>query len=90
MYVRHIRQWQAAGYRVELYYLWVRSVQLAIARVRARVAQGGHQIPAQTVRQRFRQGWKNYQEVYRPLVNHWELYDNTDIVPVLLEQGDRI
>lgn len=41
-YARQIPSWQAAGYRVDLIFLRLRSVRLAIARVKARVAQGGH------------------------------------------------
>ena len=44
-YVRLIRDWRAAGYRVKIIYLWLDSVDLAIDRVRLRVAEGGHNVP---------------------------------------------
>ena len=45
-YTLHIPDWQSAGYRVELIYLKLRSIRLAVARVKARIAQGGHHVAA--------------------------------------------
>jgi predicted ABC-type ATPase len=87
-YVRQIARWQTAGYRVELLFLKLRSIGLAISRVQARTAQGGHHIPAAVVRRRFKAGWRNFEEVYRSRVDHWQLYDNSWNVPVLLDWGE--
>jgi predicted ABC-type ATPase len=87
-YAQQIPDWQAAGYRVELIYLKLRSIRLALARVRARVSQGGHAVAAAIVRRRFKSSWQNFEQLYRPLVDHWELYDNSSTTPVLLAQGD--
>jgi predicted ABC-type ATPase len=87
-YAAMIPQWQAAGYRVNLIYLKLRSYRLAQDRVRDRVAQGGHSIPADVIRRRFLAGWRNFQTLYRTLVNHWELYDNSGEAPALLAIGD--
>src|SRR5205823_14080297 len=76
-----------AGYRVELIYLKLPSVRIALARVRTRVAQGGHSVPAAIVRRRFKSGWRNFKSLYRALVDHWELYDNAGDTPVLLAEG---
>jgi predicted ABC-type ATPase len=88
-YARQIPRWQSAGYRVELVFLKLRSVRLAVARVKNRVAQGGHAVPSAVVRRRFRRGWENFERRYRPLVDHWELYDNSGNQPLLLAKGDR-
>jgi predicted ABC-type ATPase len=72
-----------------LIFLKLRSVRLALARVKARVAQSGHQVPAAVVRRRFKKGWQNFEEVYRPLVDHWLLYDNSGSAPILLAQGGK-
>jgi predicted ABC-type ATPase len=88
-YAQRIPDWQSAGYRVELIFLKLRSIRLALARVKARVAQGGHHVPAAVVRRRFRLGWRNFDQVYRWLADHWELYDNSGSTPVLLAEGDK-
>ena len=43
---------QDAGYTVTLLYFWLNSPELAIARVKARVATGGHTIPEEPIRRR--------------------------------------
>jgi predicted ABC-type ATPase len=57
--------------------------------VKARVAQGGHHVPASIVRRRYKKGWENFEQVYRPLVDYWVLYDNSGGAPILLEQGGK-
>ena len=51
-YLRLIKEWQAAGYRVKLIFLQLASAEEAIARVAQRVRQGGHDIPEAVVRRR--------------------------------------
>src|SRR5579864_7928373 len=88
-YAQLIPRWQAAGYEVHLIYLKLRSIRLALARVKARVAQGGHHVPSTVVRRRFKKGWENFERLYRPIVDSWELYDNSGLKPVLLDRGSR-
>lgn len=87
-YARQIPRWRAVGFHVELIFLGLQSARLAIARVKARVAQGGHNVPAAVVRRRFHRGLVNFERLYRPLVDHRQLYDNSGVRPILLEQGD--
>jgi predicted ABC-type ATPase len=89
-YARQIPKWQLVGYRVELIYLKLPSIRMALARVKARVAQGGHPVASAVVRRRFRIGWSNFEDVYRPLVDSWELYDNSGGTPVLLADGGKL
>lgn len=88
-YALHIPDWQKAGYRVELIFLSLRSIRLALARVKARVAQGGHHVAGSVIRRRFRLGWRNFEQVYRPLVDRWILYDNSGPTPILLAKGEK-
>ena len=89
-YAALIPGWQRIGYEVVLIFLWVPRVELAIERVRERVRQGGHDVPEEVIRRRYEAGWRNFNLVYKRLVNHWFLYDNAGRVPVLLEKGTRI
>ncbi|MCG3186401.1 MAG: hypothetical protein IOMNBAOH_00958 [Rhodocyclaceae bacterium] len=88
-YLRHIRRWQQAGYRVKLIFLRLDSPDEAIARVAQRVRQGGHDVPEATIRRRFGAGLKNFVHLYAPAVNAWMLYDNAGPVPVLLDRSDK-
>lgn len=86
-YVNRLRRWKAADYRTQIFYLKLDSPRLALARIRARVKQGGHTVPRAAVLRRFERGWKNFQTLYRPLADEWVVYDNSGAVHRLLERG---
>lgn len=88
-YAHSIRDWQAAGYHVALWFLALSSVEAALARVAQRVLQGGHNIPEEVVRRRFVAGRANLENIYMGLVDAWVLYDNSETVPVLLDWGEK-
>jgi predicted ABC-type ATPase len=87
-YARSIPRWQAAGYHVKIVFLSLPDAELAIARVAARVAQGGHDVPEDAIRRRFKTGLDNFRRIYRLLADAWVLYDNSGAQPVLLEWGE--
>lgn len=82
-YARAVPEWRAAGYTVTLIFLALPDVDTAIARVAERVRQGGHAIPAPTIRRRFDAGRRNFETVFKPLVDEWLLFDNSGRVPAL-------
>jgi len=81
-YVRLINEWKKAGYIAAVVYLRLSSIELAIRRVRVRVAQGGHDIPDEVVRRRFKQGWDNFRRIYRPLADVWQVCDTSRLQPL--------
>ena len=87
-YAQSIPQWQAQGYRVELYYLRLPSPDVAVDRVGRRVREGGHHIPEDVIRRRFELGWHNFLFLYRDIVDTWELYDNSGTAPLLLDSKE--
>jgi predicted ABC-type ATPase len=86
-YVRRLQAWKQADYRIEMVYLRLRSVQLALRRIAARVRQGGHDVPRADVVRRFSRGWGNFQRIYQPLADSWAVYDNSGRAPRLLEKS---
>lgn len=86
-YSRRLQRWKKAGYRIEIVYLRLRSTQLALRRIAARVRQGGHNVPRADVIRRFSRGWENFQRVYRPLADSWAVYDNSGDEPKILEKS---
>lgn len=87
VYLARLRRWRASGYRIEVVYLRLTSPRLALRRIAARVRQGGHNVPRADVLRRFMRGWRNFQEVYRPLADAWAVYDNSGATPQLQEKG---
>jgi len=84
-----IPRWQVLGYHVKLFFLSLPQADLAVARVQERVRQGGHDVPEPTIRRRFGAGRRNFDTVYRALVDAWALYDNAGPQPVLLDWGEK-
>ena len=87
-YARLIPKWRSEGYRVKLIFLSLPSPDLAIARVAARVAQGGHHVASGVVVRRFHSGLRNFQDIYKELVDKWEWYDNSGNTPKLISEED--
>ena len=56
IYAARIKRWKADGYLFLLTFFWLRDVSIALERVAARVASGGHDIPEAVVRQRYQRG----------------------------------
>ncbi|MDZ4684321.1 MAG: AAA family ATPase [Planctomycetaceae bacterium] len=65
------------GYAICLFYVWLQNADLAVQRVAARVASGGHDIPIDDIRRRYERSVKNLWELYLPLADHWEIFDNS-------------
>ena len=86
-YARAIPQWQAAGYVVTLIFLSLPDVETAIARVAERVRQGGHDIPVPTIRRRFVVGLRNFETIFKSLVDEWLHVDNAGDAPVLIDRS---
>ena len=87
VYRARLKQWKAAGYRIEMIFLRLPSARLALRRIAARVKQGGHHVPRADVLRRFVRGWENFQTSYRFLADAWAVYDNSGEAPGLLEQA---
>lgn len=59
-----------------LCFLVVPSAEVSIRRVAQRVRKGGHHVPEQDIRRRFRRSVRNFLDVYLPLADEWEVWDN--------------
>lgn len=89
VYASRIRAWRRAGYHVTLIFLTLPNPELAITRVRMRVAQGGHHVPDEVVRRRFDAGMRNFERIYRANVDAWVIYDSSGSTPHVVETGGR-
>ena len=67
----------SAGLEVRVWYVGLSSVELHIARVRARVEKGGHPIPEQKIRERFDRSRLNLIRLL-PRLTELLVYDNSN------------
>jgi len=68
-YVTRMKRWKSEGYRIEIIFFRLVSAQLALRRIASRVKQGGHNVPQADVLRRFERGWRNFENVYKPLAD---------------------
>jgi predicted ABC-type ATPase len=80
-YVPMLQSFKEQGYTLRVYFLWLPAVQTGLLRIADRVRRGGHQVPEEDVRRRYRRGVHNFLHLYRPLLDSWILYDNSGAWP---------
>jgi predicted ABC-type ATPase len=82
------------GWRIVLFFLWIPDAAFSKSRVRERVAQGGHDIPDETIYRRYPLIMRNLIKIYIPLCDKVVCYDNSGTEPILIfgqdENGQKI
>ena len=83
-YLKLIRRLRADGWRVELIYLALPSMELSKLRVAERVAHGGHNIPAADIERRFARSLGNLLNAFSAQVDACRCFMNSDATPELV------
>lgn len=72
-----LRRCRKTGYQVTAAYVFLNSPQLAVQRVRERVAAGGHNVVKTDIVRRYHAGMRNFLRLYLPLADHWYVFNNS-------------
>ncbi|MDD5892516.1 MAG: zeta toxin family protein [Bacteroidales bacterium] len=88
--LKTVKMAQSNGYTVTLLYFWLNTPELAIQRVKARVEAGGHNIPEETIRRRYRIGIQYFFNDYSPVCERWILADNSQIPFRVVAEGSKL
>lgn len=83
-YLKLIRRLQADGWRVELIYLALPSVEVSRKRVAERVAHGGHNIAEDDIIRRFPRSLHNLFQLFAPLADQTRCFINSGDQPELV------
>lgn len=86
-YVQTIRRAKALGYTVTLFYVWIPSAEVSKARVAARVASGGHNIPDEIIERRYERSVSNLQKLYIPVCDYFTVVSNATELPIVIASG---
>ena len=76
-FARTISQLKRAGWTVAIVFVFLKSADTCVARVRNRVSAGGHHVPTEDVVRRFYRSKHNFWYTYRNLVDRWSLFYNS-------------
>lgn len=77
-YVKILEQAKENNYKVILFYFWINSVELALARIADRVKKGGHNIPKDVVIRRYKRSLENLVNLFIPISDKWYVTDNSN------------
>ena len=83
-YRRLIKRLKSQGWRVELIYLALPSVEMARCRVAERVIHGGHDIPRADIVRRYFRSLDNFLGEYALLADRAVCYCNADTDPIVV------
>lgn len=87
-FLNTIKRAKENGYEVTLLFFWLDLVELAIERVKTRVAEGGHDIPEKVIRRRYYSGIKNLFDLYMPVCDYWMITNNSTPNLELIAEGN--
>ena len=73
---KYLKTAKTQGFEITIVFIYLDSPELCIERVAARVAKGGHHVPAEDVRRRFKRANINFWNVYKNLADDWSLFYN--------------
>lgn len=76
-YVQLIDKAKQFDYQVTCLFFWLDSEELAISRVETRVKEGGHHIPENVIRRRYKSGLKNFFSLFLAKVDNWLFVNNS-------------
>ena len=74
---RIISRLKRAGYTVTIVFIFLKSPEMSVARVRNRVEAGGHHVPTEDVVRRFYRSKQNFWHTYKDLADRWSLFYNS-------------
>jgi len=82
LYANLFRELKKKGYKLHLFFLWIPDADIAILRIKDRVLEGGHNVPIEDIKRRFKRSISNFFKLYLPLLDSWVLFNNAGIEPV--------
>jgi predicted ABC-type ATPase len=88
-YAHKIPAWRKRDYNVSLVYLRLNSIAESLDRVRRRVEAGGHNIPPEVIERRFHKSINYFETIYKPIVNHWYVWESREGKFALVDSSER-
>lgn len=86
-YVQFIDRAKQLNYQVTCLFFWLDSEELAISRVETRVKEGGHHIPEDVIRRRYKGGLKNFFNLFLAKVDNWLFVNNSGDKYEIIAEG---
>ena len=75
-HIKTIQKAKRLGYKVVLIYSYLDNPDFCENRIKVRVLNGGHDIPHDDIVRRFYRSKENFGNIYKDLVDEWNLFYN--------------
>lgn len=85
-HIKIIQKAKELNYQVFLVYSYLDNPTLCENRIKIRVLNGGHNIPKEDITRRFHRSKKNFWNIYKDLVDEWNLFYNGTSEYILVAQ----
>ena len=85
-HIKTIKKAKELGYQVVLIYSYLDSPNFCENRIKVRVLSGGHDIPHEDIIRRFYRSKENFWNIYKDLVDEWNLFYNGTSEYILVAQ----
>ena len=89
-YLQLIKRAKKEGYQIVLLFLWLESSKTAKERVKKRVRMGGHDIPDEIIKRRYKRGLENFFRNFIHEADMWLLADNGEEYRVIARKSSEI
>ncbi|PQO36532.1 zeta toxin family protein [Blastopirellula marina] len=92
-YAKRLSKLKASGFQTHLVFIGLPDPEIAVQRVAARVARGGHNIPDEVIRRRYWAGLANLVDLYLPIVDSCDIVNGVNALDgarVSRDQNGRI
>lgn len=88
-HIKTIKKAKELDYQVILIYSYLDSPILCENRIKIRVLNGGHNIPKEDIQRRFYCSKENFWNIYKDLVDEWNLFYNGSSEYILVAQSNK-
>lgn len=75
--VNKLIELRKSGYHIKIMFVFLDSVEISISRVKNRVIKGGHNIPEEIIRRRYKRSIQNFWNLYKDVAHDWAVFDNS-------------
>lgn len=88
-HIKTIKRAKELDYQVILIYSYLDNPILCENRIKIRVLNGGHNIPKEDIQRRFYRSKENFWNIYKDLVDEWNLFYNGSSEYILVAQSNQ-
>ncbi|MGY6521849.1 MAG: zeta toxin family protein [Mongoliitalea sp.] len=89
-YVNFVEKAKSFNYHVTCLFFYLDSPELAISRVKTRVNEGGHNIPEDVIKRRYKSGIENFFSLFMNKVDNWLFVNNSGDSYEIIAEGSGI